>query len=143
MRALISIALVLGVALGACDGDDVMPGTARLRLARRPAGRIAIEVTSDVSPRALQVELAVEGGAVEDPQPPDGVPLDTVRAKSAGAGLARLFAGDKRGVRLSQDGEVATFTAPSAASIRIVSAVLVDASGHPIPVETGGSLSLR
>lgn len=148
MKRLLLIAMLL---VGACKETVEKPDDgARLRLARRPGGRVAVELNgSAASPRALQLELAIEGGAhvIEDARPPEGVPLDTVRAQAAGAGRARLFAGDKRGILLSRDGEVASFAVRAegggSASLRIESARLVDDAGNEIPVDVGSSLVIR
>ena len=140
--------LALLLFLFACPTDPDGGDTARLRLVRQPAGRVAVEISgAPASPRALQMEIAIDGTGVviEDVAAPEGRPLDTIRGAMAGANSARLFAGDKRGILLARDGAALTFAvrADSGASIRIDSAMLVDDAGNAIPVDLGGSLVVR
>ena len=142
--------LLLGFfAFTGCKSDDPPTKEARLRLARRPAGRVAIELSGlDGAPAALQVTLVTTGGThrFEAAAAPSGVPIDTVRLEVREPHRAILFVGDKRGAALPQIGEVATLAITKAGAeggeLSIASAVLVDAEGLALPVDFSGTLVL-
>jgi hypothetical protein len=149
--ALSLFALLLG-----CNVQATAP-TAHtvLSLSRAPDGYFELLLTgAPVPARAVQAEIVADSPAallLQDPSPPVGLPIDTVKVEMRGTNRAILFAGDKRGVRLSESGVVARFhlrpsgggPLPVGATISLRSAVVVanDASristtlGGPIPAE--------
>lgn len=102
MKRLLLISLLLG--FGCSEDVPDEPQLVRLRLARRPAGRVAVEILeAPVQPVAFQAEVVIDAGTsftFDDPQAPEGLPLDTVRLQARGTNRAILFAADKRGIRL-------------------------------------------
>jgi hypothetical protein len=143
------LALLAGVP-GCKNGTMSPSGSTELRLTRAPEGRIGVELLDGPSVvRAFQVEIGLSSGSkvtLEDPQPPAGVAIDTVRIKMNGADRAVLFAGDKKGGLLPSSGILATFLPKTAgvagATVSIVKAVVVDPNGGRIPVRLGPALTL-
>lgn len=145
--------LCIALLMTACTTETVPEtATARLNLARAADGFIDVEIHgAAVNPRALQAELLIDSAAayvIADVTAPAGVRLDTVRAEMRGANRAILFAGDKRGVRLSRDGAVARFRIDPVgdaadARISLGKVLVVAADGTAIAVEPGPAVPLR
>lgn len=152
---LFGLALSLAALGSACkDGALEHEKKAEVRLTRGASGRIAVEVIKGTTAiRAAQVELKVQGSSalvLEDPQPPPGIPLDTVRIQMRGANRAILFTGDERGALLPRSGVIATFVASAPAGpdapgveVAISKALLVDADGARIDAVLGPALIVR
>ena len=72
--------------------------------------------------------------------------LDSIKAAAAGVNRTRVFVGDKRGLKLKQNGAIAKFrlqrTADGQASARVkLEAIKVaDATGNLVQVESGPSI---
>lgn len=149
-----AILLALACAGTACKADVVqVEQKAKLTLSRSTDGRIEVLLTgAQESPRAIEVELEIAGSdafLLQDAAAPEGVPLDTVKVRMRGANRAILFAGDKRGARLSRSGAVARFRAEPAGGatgargeLRIVRAVVAGAEGTAIETDLGGALPI-
>ncbi|MCC7380689.1 MAG: hypothetical protein IT384_02610 [Deltaproteobacteria bacterium] len=144
---------LLALAGGCPDDTTAPPVPASLRLVRGADGFVKVELNgADRPARALELEITASGNdavILEDAAPAPGSSIDTVRVNMLGSGRAILFAGDKRGVRLGQSGELARFRArgPSTeapdARLSITRAVVVDAEGAALTVEPGAPLPLR
>jgi hypothetical protein len=139
--------------LAACKDDPTPAARPTLRLERSADGTIRLQLTGGDRPvRAVEVELEGSGNdavLIDQPEPPEGVPIDTVRVKMRGTSRAVLFAGDKRGVRLGSSGTLARFRVQTPAGgvpdarLGVVRALLVDAAGDPIEVDLGAPIPLR
>lgn len=149
-RTMFLLALQVGLWSGGCSEDppEVTP-VVRLRLARRPAGRVAVEILeAPVQPVALQAELVIDAGSsfdFDDAAAPEGLPLDTVRIQPRGTNRAILFAGDKRGIRLPRAGDVATFTVSGSGgsgTLRMGSIVVAGEGGARLATDRGPDLSI-
>ena len=101
---------------------------------------------------ATQFEIIVQSEAsftVTEAQSPHDLPFDSVQALQSGRNRARFFIGDKRGIRLRQDGLLASFRLLRTSSgdqngrIRIESLKMADENGQLISVETGPSILIQ
>ncbi len=131
-----------------CGKETVEAPSAVVQLARRPGGQLALELSGATNAQALQVELLVTSEATYElvlAASPPGVVLDTVRLQARGPNRAMVFVGDKRGLRLPADGEVARFELRGAGTgqIQVGRVVLADERGLAIPTTLGPALSLR
>ena len=124
--------------------------TSVLELARSSDGSIQVVARNfPATSMAAQFEVVVESddtfvvgetGAVSD------LALDSIKAAAAGVNRTRVFVGDKRGLKLKQNGTIAKFrlqrTADGQASARVkLEAIKVaDATGNLVQVESGPSI---
>lgn len=146
--------LFLGLSLlvfSACaeEKQETTPASI-LELNRSSDGSIQIVTRNfPATSMAAQFEVVVESddtfvvgeaGAVSD------LALDSIQAASAGINRTRVFVGDKRGLKLKQNGAIAKFrlqrTADGQANARVkLEAIKVaDESGNLIAVESGPSI---
>ncbi len=142
------LALLL-VFVGCKGGTVEEPATARLKLVRQGADRVAVEINNaPASVRAVQLVLKIDGGTFtfDDAKAPSGLPLDTVEVRGAGSNRAVLFAGDKRGVGLPAFGAVATFRLlgdGTEGRLAIEEATVADIDGRSVEVDTSATLTVR
>jgi hypothetical protein len=86
---------------------------------------------------------------VAEPQAPADLPLDSVRSSQAGRNRVRFFLGDKRGIKLRQDGQLASFRllrtslGDKNGRVRIESLKVADVGGFLISVDTGPSILVK
>lgn len=148
MRRLMLTFLLVGLACSEAAPDE--PQLVRLRLARRPGGRVAVEILeAPVQPVAFQAEVVIDAGTsftFDDPQAPEGLPLDTVRLQPRGTNRAILFAADKRGIRLPRAGDILSFTVSGAGgegTLRLGTIVIAGEGGVRLAADRGPDLSIR
>lgn len=141
---------LLWCSLGCSEAVPDEPQLVRLRLARRPAGRVAVEILdAPVQPVAFQAEVVIDAGTsftFDDPQAPEGLPLDTVRLKARGTNRAILFAADKRGIRLPRAGDILSFTVVGTGgegTLRLGTIVIAGEGGVRLAADRGPDLSIR
>lgn len=137
-------------AVGCSEDLPDEPPRVLLRLARRPAGRVAVEIVeAQVQPVAFQAEVVIDAGSsftFDDPQAPEGLPLDTVRLQPRGTNRAILFAADKRGIRLPRAGDILSFTVSGAGgegTMRLGTIVVAGEGGVRLAADRGPDLSIR
>ena len=102
--------------------------------------------------RALQFELSVESAnsfIVSDAKAASGLPLDSVHTAVAGQNHSRFFIGDKRGIRLRQDGVLATFQLLRTSGgqengrLKLETIKIADDQGNMVPVDSGPSIYIQ
>ena len=87
--------------------------------------------------------------AVAETQAAPDLPLDSVRSSQAGRNRARFFLGDKRGIKLRQDGQLASFRLLRSSlgdkngRVRIESLKVADVGGSLISVDIGPSILVK
>ena len=111
---------------------------------------MAVEILeAPVQPVAFQAEVVIDAGTsftFDDPQAPEGLPLDTVRLQARGTNRAILFAADKRGIRLPRAGDLLSFTVTGSGgegTLRLGTVVVAGEGGVRLEADRGPDLSIR